>query len=51
MNINKKFIGYAFIIALFLLVIVSIYTYYYNDDVEKEYFSNYLKLDALLDQM
>ena len=49
--VNNNFIGYLFIVAIFLLVIISIYTYYYNDDVEKEYFSNYLKLDAIIDQL
>lgn len=51
MYVNKKYIGYTFIIAIFILVIISIYSYYYNDDVEKEYFSNYIKLDSIIERM
>ncbi len=48
MKCNKSWIGYAFIIIITVLLLGTIYTYYYNDDVEKEYFANYLMLDAEL---
>jgi len=42
MNTN---IQYIFGSVIILFVIAFIFTYFYNDDVEKEYYENFLALD------
>jgi len=42
MNTN---IQYIFGGVIILFVIAFIFTYFYNDDVEKEYYENFLELD------
>ncbi len=45
---NNICIGYIFGIILTLLIVIGLFTWSYNDDVEKEYFSNFQKLDEAL---
>ena len=48
MKIN---IGHIIILITLILIIITIFVYSYNDDIEKEYFDNYLKIDEQIRNM
>lgn len=44
-------LGYVFGIILTIIIVIAVFSYSYNDDVEKEYFSNFQKLDNIVRDM
>jgi len=49
---NKNLcLGYVFGIIITILIVIAIFSWSYNDDVEKEYFSNYERLDKIVREM
>jgi len=48
MKLNFGQIG---IILVTLLILITIFTYSYNDEIEKEYFQNYAILDEELNKL
>jgi len=44
----KQYVGYGFGAVVIILLIVAIFTFTFNQNVENEYFNNYLELSEHL---
>jgi uncharacterized membrane protein len=43
--------NHIIILIIIILIIITLFVYSYNDEVEKEYFDNYLKIDEVIRNM
>jgi hypothetical protein len=50
MNI-KDYAGYSFGVIITILLMVAIFAFSYNTQIEQEYFENFLRLDKELQNM